>query len=50
MREIGVELVGTVLNGFDYTKGKSYYKYNYKYKYNYAYKNYRINFEEMDKS
>lgn len=50
MREIGVELVGTVLNGFDYTKGISYYKYNYKYKYNYAYKNYRINFEEMDKS
>lgn len=50
MREIGVEIVGTVLNGFDYTKGKSYYKYNYKYKYNYAYKNYRINFEEMDKS
>ncbi|MCH8568827.1 MAG: polysaccharide biosynthesis tyrosine autokinase [Balneolales bacterium] len=50
MKEIGVTIVGTVLNGFDYTKGQTYYKYNYKYKYNYAYKTYRISYSDIDKT
>lgn len=51
---LGINIGGTVLNGYDMNRVKSYYKYNYKYyykyKYDYAYKNYKLNYTDEDKA
>jgi len=48
LRELGINVVGTILNVFDYRNNKpySYYKYNYKYKYSEVYKDHKINYSE----
>lgn len=51
LRDLGVNIAGTVLNAYDTNSVKSYYKYNYKYnykyKYDYAYKNYKLDYTDQ---
>jgi len=46
LEDIGAKVLGTVLNGFDFSKNNPYYKYNYNYKYKHAYKDYRLEYKE----
>ncbi|AXJ01738.1 capsular exopolysaccharide family [Cyclonatronum proteinivorum] len=51
LRNLGVNIAGSVLNAYDTNSVKSYYKYNYKYnykyKYDYAYKDYKLDYTDQ---